>query len=437
MVKILKKICFLIVLFILGFNTVNASGNYTISLSSNSVTKGKSVTLYIKGNNLNGGFIVSSSNSTVASLSSTQVWLDNNTQTVTINSLNTGSVTITVTPTQVSTADCASGNCDLNLAAKTLTLKVNNSTSSNNSSPSQQNDNNNSQTEKSNDVTLKSLNIDNANISPEFKSDILEYNVEVESGVEKLKINATPNNNKATVSGAGEVTVKEGLNKISISVTAEDGSRKTYTINITVKEKEPIIVKINGKNYTIIRKEEGLPEVDLFEKTKVKIGEEEVAAYYNSDLKIYLVGLRDDKNNIGMYIYDTDKNTYTRYNWITVGGVTLYLKDAPKKLENFTKYKETINNISIDLYKLNNNEKIGLIYGTNVKTGNTGWYIYDKDDETLARYYNKEVDIYKNKISNYKNYLMIFMVLVSVIILLLISLITNKKIKKKKTKSNK
>ena len=69
-----------------------------------------------------------------------------------------------------------------------------------------------------------------------------------------------------------------------------------------INESRTIIVKINGKNYTIIRKEEGLPEVDLFEKTKVKIGEEEVAAYYNSDLKIYLVGLRDDKNNIGMYI---------------------------------------------------------------------------------------------------------------------------------------
>lgn len=429
--KNITKICFLLVIFFIGIINVNATGNYTISLSSTSVTKGKSVTLYIKANNCAGRFDISSSDSTVASISETYSFIDNASNTITISGLNSGTATITVKASDVTDYD---GNTVS--GTKTLTLKVNNSTSSNNSSSSQQN-NNNSQTEKSNDATLKSLSIDNANISPEFKSDILEYNVEVESGVEKLKINATPNNNKATVSGAGEVTVKEGLNKISISVTAEDGSRKTYTINITVKEKEPIIVKINGKNYTIIRKEEGLPEVDLFEKTKVKIGEEEVAAYYNSDLKIYLVGLRDDKNNIGMYIYDTDKNTYTRYNWITVGGVTLYLKDAPKKLENFTKYKETINNISIDLYKLNNNEKIGLIYGTNVKTGNTGWYIYDKDDETLARYYNKEVDIYKNKISNYKNYLMIFMVLVSVIILVLISLITNKKIKKKKTKSNK
>lgn len=431
--KNITKICFLLVIFFIGIINVNATGNYTISLSSTSVTKGKSVTLYIKANNCAGRFDISSSDSTVASISETYSFIDNATNTITISGLNSGTATITVKASDVTDYD---GNTVS--GTKTLTLKVNNSTSSNSSSSSQQN-NNNSQTEKSNDATLKSLSIDNINISPEFKSDILEYNVEVESGVEKLKINATPNNNKAIVSGAGEVNVKEGLNKISISVTAEDGSRKTYTINITVKEKEPIIVKINGKNYTIIRKEEELPEVDLFEKTKVKIGEEEVAAYYNSDLKIYLVGLRDDKNNIAMYIYDTDKNTYTRYNWITVGGITLYLKDAPKKLENFTKYKETINNISIDLYKLNNNEKIGLIYGTNVKTGNTGWYVYDKDDETLARYYNKEVDIYKNKISNYKNYLMIFMGLVSVIIiiLVLISLITNKKMKKKKTKSNK
>lgn len=424
----LKKICFILVVFFVGIVNVNASGNYTVSLSSTSVTKGKSVTLYIKANNCAGRFDIFSSDSTVASVSETYSFIDNSTATVIISGLNTGTATIKIKATDVTDYDgkAVSGT-------KTLTLKVTNSSANSGTTNKNGGGTSNQSSKKSSDATLKSLSIEGINITPEFRSDVLEYAAEVEAGVEKVKVNATSNDGKATVSGIGEIEVKEGINKLNISVTAEDGSAKTYVINVIVKEKEPITVKMGNKEYTVIRKEDDLPNVDLFEKCKVKIGEEEVVGYYNEVLDIYLVGLRDEKNNIGMYIYDADKNTYTKYNWITVGGVTLYLKNGSKEVENFIKYKGTINDMDVSLYKISSKEKMGLIYGTNVKTGNTGWYLYDEDEETLARYYNKEVDIYKNKISNYKNYLMIFMGFISatIIILVIVSLISGKRRKKK------
>ena len=183
----------------------------------------------------------------------------------------------------------------------------------------------------------------------------------------------------------------------------------------------------------MVRKESDLPEVDLFEKSKVEIGDEEVVGYYNDKLNIYLIGLKDDKGNISLYVYDTKKDSYVEYKWVTVGGVTLWLKDAPSKLENFTKYSITIKNTNTSIYKISKSDKAGLIYGTNVVTGNTSYYIYDKEEETLARYYDKEVDIYKNKISDYKNYLMLFMGIVSIIIIIsvVISLIRGRKKKRK------
>ena len=76
--KKISKLYLILIVFFLGISNVNAAG-YTISLSSSNVTKGKTVTLYIKGIDIAGGFNVSSSDSTVASISTSSVWVDNNT----------------------------------------------------------------------------------------------------------------------------------------------------------------------------------------------------------------------------------------------------------------------------------------------------------------------------------------------------------------------
>lgn len=419
--KKISKLCLTFIIFLIGTCSVNAAG-YTISLSSSNPTKGTTVTLYIKGTEIAGGFNVSSSDSTVASVSTSSVWVDNNTQTVSISTYKEGSSVITVTPISVSDYN---GN-DISLPTKTLNINVASKKNSNNKTTT------NSQT-KSSDATLKSLSIDNFNLDQEFKSDVLEYNIEVPADTEKVKINAVTNSGKASINGNGEIGVTEGANKLEVVVTAEDGTTKTYIINVKVKELDPITIKIGNEEYTVIRKEKDLPEIDLFEKSKINIGEEEVIGYYNEKLNIYLVGLKDSKGNSGLYVYDTKKQSYVKFNWITAGGVTLQLKDAEKKLNNFKKYNLTINNIKVNIYKLNKKDEIGLIYGTNIVTGNKGWYVYDEKEETLARYFNDEVKLYKNKVESYKNYLMIFMGVTSALIIttVIISLIKTKKRRRK------
>ena len=162
--------------------------------------------------------------------------------------------------------------------------------------------------------------------------------------------------------------------------------------------------------------------------------DEKVEGYYNEKLNIYLIGLKDEEGNIALYTYDEQTKEYVEYRWITVGGITLYLKEANNKPENFKKYKTTIRNTKVDIYKINKNETIGLVYGTNVATNHTGYYLYDKQEETLARYYDKEVEIYKDKIENYRNYLMILMGIISIIIIIavIISLVKTKKRKKRR-----
>ena len=89
---------------------------------------------------------------------------------------------------------------------------------------------------KSDNANLKSLVVENFNITPNFSSDVTEYTLEVTSEVTELKISAEPEDSNATVTVEGEKELKEGENTVVISVNAEDGTTKSYEIKVTKKE---------------------------------------------------------------------------------------------------------------------------------------------------------------------------------------------------------
>ena len=82
--------------------------------------------------------------------------------------------------------------------------------------------------EKSSDNTLKELKVDNAIVSG-FSSSKTSYTLSDNPGT-SINISATPNDSKASVAGTGDKTLKYGKNTFNIDVTAENGSKKTYTI---------------------------------------------------------------------------------------------------------------------------------------------------------------------------------------------------------------
>ena len=81
MKKIFKYLLTILFTFSILSNVVFAA-SYSISVTSNTVTVGNSVTLKVNGSGLTGRFNVSSSNTSVASLSGSSVWVENNTQSI-------------------------------------------------------------------------------------------------------------------------------------------------------------------------------------------------------------------------------------------------------------------------------------------------------------------------------------------------------------------
>lgn len=85
---------------------------------------------------------------------------------------------------------------------------------------------------KSTDNALKSLTVSNATISPAFSADVTSYTAEVPFEVSKLDVKASAKDSKAKVSIDSPELTPGGTTKVTVTVTAESGDKKTYTISV-------------------------------------------------------------------------------------------------------------------------------------------------------------------------------------------------------------
>lgn len=74
-----------------------------------------------------------------------------------------------------------------------------------------------------------------------------EWSTEVPNSVTSVEVYAEPKDSKAKVTGDGKITLNEGNNKVGVTVTAENGNKKTYIINIKRKTKAEEDAE-NGEN---------------------------------------------------------------------------------------------------------------------------------------------------------------------------------------------
>lgn len=94
---------------------------------------------------------------------------------------------------------------------------------------------------KSSNNYLSKLEIEGYEI--DFNKDTLEYSVKVSSDVETLDITAVAEDSSARVNIYGNSNFKEGENTVTVVVTAEDGSERTYTITVNKEAKKEVADK--------------------------------------------------------------------------------------------------------------------------------------------------------------------------------------------------
>ena len=89
---------------------------------------------------------------------------------------------------------------------------------------------------KSSNNNLAALWTDKGKLDPEFDKDTTEYTVEVDNDVEMITLSATKEKLSSTISGTGTYPLTVGENSLSVVVTAENGDKKIYVVNVVRKK---------------------------------------------------------------------------------------------------------------------------------------------------------------------------------------------------------
>ncbi|MBQ7968717.1 MAG: cadherin-like beta sandwich domain-containing protein [Clostridia bacterium] len=181
--------------------------------------------------------------------------------------------------------------------------------------------------EASGDCTLKGLSVGGTSISPAFNAKTTQYTASVDFPVQSVAVTASKNHKGASVYVSGNDALVVGENTVTVTVTAENGAKKTYTIKIT-RAKNPLSTDIFaslGENV----KGEIAAEISAdivptgFTLTKLTIGEKQVDAV-----------LYDERALPAVYILGNDTIEQNFY-YLNMGDMTLSAFDYIGITENW------------------------------------------------------------------------------------------------------
>lgn len=438
-----KKIIYLIGFFLFSlmcFGMKVQAASWTIISNTASVSPSGTFSVRIHGNVV-GSFSISVSN---GSASTSSIWKDENADaSFTVTAGGGGSTTVVVNAVNVSDTsyNTVTGSDDVTVSIRNNSGGGGSSSSdgsrSNSSSSNKTYSNNDEDVEESENNFLKSLSVEGFSLSPSFKKDVFEYTVEVDETTEKIKIDASAEDDKARVDGLGEKSVLDS-NSYQVVVTAEDGKTRTYTLKFVFKDSNPIKITKGKKTYTVVKRKAELVEFDDYKYKTIRINDIDIPALYNSTTKLTLVGLKYN-NKVYLYRYDKKNNSYIRYIEYDFKNVKLVLFSPNKKQipTGFKQYKEKINGHNVNVYKLNRTSNYSLIYGMNVVTGKKALYLHDKKENTVQRYTSEMMTSLKQQGRKFYKLCIILSGIIIFLILVLLLILTKKDRRKTNGKEEK
>ena len=379
--------------FIVAAGIWNLSGfihaaSLSVTASASTIYVGDSVTFTVSAS---GG----AGNVSVSGAANGTYWLENSSQSFTVTASAEGTLTVSASGTlgDFNTEEdvTVSGSASVQVVARpTETPKNETPQKQETQKPEEK-----KQEEKklSSNANLASLSISQGTLNPKFSASKTQYTVNLNGDVSSIKVNATAADSKAVVYGTGTKSLKPGKNTISVSVAAEDGSTKEYTITVNVDETPLVYVSYNGAKLGFVRSLDGVDKpAKSFEAVKIKVDGKEVKAWKSNLLKKTVVYLQNDKTKEkNYYIYNTDTNTVeTMLRPMALLGNNVFVVDVPKNLQ--TREGMNFTTVKIDNYELNGwtfkdtaFENYALIYVMDEK-GNMVYYQYEATEKTLQLY---------------------------------------------------
>lgn len=276
-------------------------------------------------------------------------------------------------------------------------------------------------TPKSNDATLKKLDVSGFTLSPRFNKNTTSYSMTVNNNITGLKVTAIPNNNAAKVTVTGNNNWQEGMNTVRITVKAEDGSEKTYIVNVNRKSSnnnDPTSNTKSSDNYLkslTIKNGVLLPTFNKdISNYSLEVGNEitklDVSAITNNkNAKVTITGADNlqvganavnievtaEDGSIRVYTINVTRSEQASNNKLS--GITI--KDYPLNpgfnkdiFEYNVNVDSDVDELDISAIASNKNAKVEITGNKNLKEGNNVVLIKVTDENGISQYYRLNVN---------------------------------------------
>lgn len=412
MKQFLKRGLAILTAFILclQFGKIDAqAANVVIALSASTVSVGNNVTatISVSGSDISAYTIYVSYNSSVLQYNSASgsAIVNGGGGTVTASGTSAGSFSISFTAIANGSGSITTSGSDvydingnaisISHAGATVTVATaSNNGDTNNGNATTEAGETTETTEddgRSADCDLASLQVSPGTLTPAFSADRTTYSLQVDEDVTSVVVSASAADGNATTSVSGANSIQKGKNTVRVTVTAENGAVKVYTINVQAGEDvgDPVAT-IDGKEYSFVMNEDGLEAPEGFTAGTTTYKDWDVLSYESPNKKITVVCLKDEDGENHWFIMDAEKDVFTPYQEYSSQYNRYIITAVPDGVAIPDGFKETtlkIGDNSVVAYQSDDiaDKDLYLVYAINVE-GGEGFYEYDAKEQAFLRY---------------------------------------------------
>lgn len=412
MKQFLKRGLAILTAFILclQFGKIDAqAANVVIALSASTVSVGNNVTatISVSGSDISAYTIYVSYNSSVLQYNSASgsAIVNGGGGTVTASGTSAGSFSISFTAIANGSGSITTSGSDvydingnaisISHAGATVTVATaSNNGDTNNGNATTEAGETTETTEddgRSADCDLASLQVSPGTLTPAFSADRTTYSLQVDEDVTSVVVSASAADGNATTSVSGANSIQKGKNTVRVTVTAENGAVKVYTINVQAGEDvgDPVAT-IDGKEYSFVMNEDGLEAPEGFTAGTTTYKDWDVLSYESPNKKITVVCLKDEDGENHWFIMDAEKDVFTPYQEYSSQYNRYIITAVPDGVAIPDGFKETtlkIGDNSVIAYQSDDiaDKDLYLVYAINVE-GEEGFYEYDAKEQAFLRY---------------------------------------------------
>lgn len=266
---------------------------------------------------------------------------------------------------------------------------------------------------------LSSLSISPGTLSPGFSAGTTSYSASVSNSTTSVAVSAKAADGKAKVAVWGNTGLDVGNNTVTVQVTAENGSKKTYTINVnraagstggntggnapapddtpspspTATPEPQVTVTLPDDTQLAVSKElpEGVTLPQGFETSQLEVDGQTLPTAVHKEgglVAVYLAG--DEGHPAGFYFYNEKTREVQAMTPVAMSTGKLTLVDLPQELVVPQGYTSTLMELGGQQHTLlvpdGTEEPNHYIVYAMDEEGKLGLYLYDVEQESFQRY---------------------------------------------------